>query len=273
MIDALLDFIPPLLITAARYAETIQSRIAALPSKDGGRFAAALSDADPSIQTYFEVALLSAFPQVGFLGEEASCNAKYFPMTGFTGAAELLVTLDPIDGTRYYLDQRPYQIVCSLITPEHYEGVVVAFPKEEIVVIARRGGGVVTKDFAGNVVASRAIGASKNVWINSGVPFDDSGMAGYRVMQLDRDYDTAVDLPTYAGILYGAFDGAAIRRSQLIDGAAVAFAAKEAGYIVTNLSGAPISPPRDHDDKFCIDGVVIASSQELHALMLAGLKA
>ncbi|MEB3229971.1 MAG: inositol monophosphatase family protein, partial [Leptolyngbyaceae bacterium] len=57
----------PFLEKAAAYAHTIQANIAAQPDKDlqpGNFFAAALTDADLSIQTLIEVALLGLFPTI-----------------------------------------------------------------------------------------------------------------------------------------------------------------------------------------------------------------
>jgi 3'-phosphoadenosine 5'-phosphosulfate (PAPS) 3'-phosphatase len=67
---------------AAAYARFLQPMIAVLPAKEQGEnfFAAALTDADLSIQNLVEVALLGTFPQIRFYGEEHehSSNTKYF---------------------------------------------------------------------------------------------------------------------------------------------------------------------------------------------------
>ena len=62
----------PHLRVAAGYARHLQSKIASLPDKDAGDnvFTAALTDADLSIQTLIEVAILGSFPEMRFYGEE-----------------------------------------------------------------------------------------------------------------------------------------------------------------------------------------------------------
>ena len=65
--EILETLLPPLRL-AAHYSRQIQSKIAAQPAKDGPNpFSAALTDADLSIQTFVEVALLGSFPDLRFL--------------------------------------------------------------------------------------------------------------------------------------------------------------------------------------------------------------
>lgn len=68
----ILETLLPQLKVAAGYARNLQPQIAALPAKEKGNnfFAAALTDADLAIQNLIEVALLGAFPQIRFYGEE-----------------------------------------------------------------------------------------------------------------------------------------------------------------------------------------------------------
>ncbi|MDA0866104.1 MAG: inositol monophosphatase family protein, partial [Cyanobacteria bacterium] len=64
--------LPPLRL-AAGYAHHIQGKIVSQPDKSDANtnpFSAALTDADLSIQTFVEVALLGAFPEIRFYGEE-----------------------------------------------------------------------------------------------------------------------------------------------------------------------------------------------------------
>ncbi len=114
----ILQTLLPHLRVAAGYAQQIQTKITSLPAKDGGDniLSAALTDADLSIQTLVEVALLGTYPEMAFYGEEyeQSRNTKYFSATEL-GKNDYLVTLDPIDGTKYYLDGFDnYQIISSM---------------------------------------------------------------------------------------------------------------------------------------------------------------
>ncbi|MEM1239921.1 MAG: inositol monophosphatase family protein, partial [Cyanobacteria bacterium P01_H01_bin.26] len=97
----------PNLKVAAGYAQKIQASIVAQPDKfeSDNFFATALTDADLSIQTFMEVTLLSLFPDIRFYGEEfeQTYNTKYFRSIEFGPQDDYLVTLDPIDGTRFYM--------------------------------------------------------------------------------------------------------------------------------------------------------------------------
>ncbi|MGB3638181.1 MAG: inositol monophosphatase family protein, partial [Rivularia sp. (in: cyanobacteria)] len=122
----ILETLLPHLKAAAGYARFLQPKIAALPDKDGGEsfFSAALTEADLAIQNFVEVALLGNFPNIRFYGEEykSSPNTKYFRAVDFGEKDDYLVTLDPIDGTKFYIDGHSnYQIILSILNTDDYE--------------------------------------------------------------------------------------------------------------------------------------------------------
>ena len=125
----ILQTLLPHLRVAAGYAQQIQNKIISLPAKDAGDnfLSAALTDADLSIQTMIEVALLGTFPDLAFYGEEyeQSRNTKYFTSTELGTKNDYLITLDPIDGTQYYLDGFDnYQVILSILNAEEYEAAI-----------------------------------------------------------------------------------------------------------------------------------------------------
>lgn len=109
-----IDFLLPQLALAGQYTVEIQKRVRAHDAKPGSTpFHQALSDADLSVQAFLEVALLARFPEISFFSEEQaqSLNQKYFPER-----ARFELLLDPVDGTRFYLDSREgYQIIVTLL--------------------------------------------------------------------------------------------------------------------------------------------------------------
>lgn len=139
----ILEVLLPPLRLAAGYSRQIQSKIAAQPAKDGpSKFAAALTDADLSIQTFVEVALLGSFPDIRFYGEEfeQSYNTKYFRAIDLGPAGDYLVTLDPIDGTLFYMDGFPnYQIIMTVLNADGFEAVLAMSPVEGCYYSAFRG--------------------------------------------------------------------------------------------------------------------------------------
>lgn len=142
----IIETLLPTLRTSGEYAVNIQSRIQAQPSKEADNFyATALTDADLTIQTAVELALLAKFPHLPFFGEEyeRSYNTKYF--TGIELTEDYLITLDPIDGTRTYLDGLDcWSIVLSVIKNKRYEAVMVLQPRRNQYIYALRGQGVFT---------------------------------------------------------------------------------------------------------------------------------
>ena len=127
----ILQTLLPHLRIAAGYARQIQTKITSLPAKETGDniLSAALTDADLSIQTLVEVALLGTYPDLAFHGEEyeQSRNTKYFSSTELNDG--YLVTLDPIDGTKYYLDGFDnYQIILGILSVNSFEAVIAVSP-------------------------------------------------------------------------------------------------------------------------------------------------
>ena len=145
-VEQLLQTLLPTLLDAARFALRLQPVIIALDDKieASNIFSTALSDADITVQSAVEVAMLARFPEVPFFGEEhaRSTNTKYLIGTSFVNSCEYLVTLDPIDGTRFYLDgQALYQIVLTVVSRDRIEGAVAVFPAYGDYVYAVRGKG------------------------------------------------------------------------------------------------------------------------------------
>ncbi len=142
----ILETLLPHLKVAAAYANFLQPKIAALPAKEQGKnfFTAALTDADVAIQNLVEVVLLGTFPEIRFYGEEyeSSNNTKYFRATELGLEGDYLVTLDPIDGTKFYMDGHSnYQIILSILNTDDFEAVLAISPAQNTYYYALRGQG------------------------------------------------------------------------------------------------------------------------------------
>lgn len=274
-----LETLLPHLRAGAEYALRIQNRIAHQPDKAGGnQFAAALSDADISIQTAIEVAVLSAFPDARFHGEEyaSSVNTKYLAGTWWDeGSDEWVFLLDPIDGTRYYLDQGEFQVIFSIASPQRYEASIFLFPRRRKIIYAVHGGGAFIADWSVSSLRLaqplRLSPVVAPVYISRTPYRDDAQLSAYGVFQLNRDYRPGPDTPIYAGFFFGDFSAIVMSSGQLIDGAAAAFVASEAGAIVTNHRGEPMPPPRSAGPDRAIEGLVISLDRSVHNRILAEL--
>ena len=272
----ILQTLLPHLRIAAGYARHIQTRIAALPSKDAGDniLSAALTDADLSIQTAIEVALLGTYPHLAFYGEEyqQSRNTKYFDSTELN-SNNYLVTLDPIDGTKYYLDGFDnYQIILSILNADSYEAAIAISPAQNCYYYSIKGQGV----YKGSL--DRDLDNCKPLNITNPDPaiLLGWGMAHlkpalqdkYKVIDIENCYSSTVKFPNYNGMFSGDLIGWITKRGKFIDSAALAFMAQENGCIVTGLDGLPLPPLHTCQD-YSYDGAIVASTSELYQDLLA----
>ncbi|NJL85327.1 MAG: inositol monophosphatase family protein [Leptolyngbyaceae cyanobacterium SM1_1_3] len=275
----ILEVLLPHLRVAAAYAQQIQTQIAAHPDKDYGDnfFATALTDADLSIQTFVEVALLGLFPQIRFYGEEheKTYNTKYFRAIDLGPDGDYLITLDPIDGTRFYLDGHPnYQIILGVLNADDFEAVLAINPAQSTYYYALRGAGAFKGTLLDNLDQCRPLqiaGVQNSVllgWQMGAVA--EHLRDRYRVISVRTDYDKDKPIPNVNGVLSGELTGAILSAGKFIDGAALAFIAREVGYQVTTHDGSPL-PPLQTCEKYQWPGLVIASSKAVHQDLTAAL--
>lgn len=271
----------PHLRVAAAYALEIQTRVAEQPEKDypDNFFASALTDADLSIQTFVEVLLLGYFPQLRFYGEEheSTFNTKYFPGINFDGVSPdddlaLLLTLDPIDGTRCYADgYNNYQIILNVLSPNRFEGSLLISPARDRYFCTLRGEGV----FEGRLTTELSQAQPVNLVTQSDRIYL-GGEAGhfaeklplpYTAYDVYQEYSATEQKPSLVNFFDGAFAGAILGRANVLDGAAMAFMAQELGCIVSDHFGKPLLPAH-----VCSNlrwpGLIIATSPEIHQTLL-----
>lgn len=273
----------PYLKVAAAYARQIQADIVAQPSKEADSlFGAALSDADLSIQTLVEVALLGHFPNIRFYGEEyeKSYNTKYFRSIELGDQNDYLVTLDPIDGTQFYLDGHSnYQIILSVLNADDFEAVIAITPAQNYYCCALRGKGCWQGSLDDGLEAAQALRLDelqnpKSLPIFLGLKMGSLSPAlspQYRVIDVGTCYSKEKAIPNVNGILNGELAGAVIRVGKFIDGAALAFLAQEAGCIVTTHQGEPL-PPLHACSNYERAGLAIAINPTVHQHLLAAIK-
>ena len=260
-----------------RYALEVQSRIASQPEKDYGNiFAAALTDADLSVQNYFEVVLLSEFPDLRFFGEEEenSLNAKYFTKNG-----RYEITLDPINGTRFYMDQlNVFDCILTLTEDDQLRAAVSYFPGLGQAYYAIKGeGAFIVPIIEGQLDIKDAVRVVLSAESKPVAIFDADGDLLHRlkgvvpVWDFLKEYETKKNGMTLGSVLMGDLAGWVRTTSPLIDAGAISFIAEEAGAIVTGFSGDPIVRyPVDNDR----DGgaQIVAVTKELHEALLKRLQ-
>lgn len=268
--------LPPLRL-AAGYARHIQSKIAAQPDKEGPNpFSTALTDADLSVQTFVEVALLGSFPDIRFYGEEyeQSYNTKYFRSLALGPAGDYLITLDPIDGTRFYMDGFPnYQIILTVLNADGFEAALAISPAEDCYYYALRNQGTFVSPLGQDMAAAAPLQVTPNNRI-----FLGTRMAGlkpklsdrYDVLCVAEDYSKDQAIPNVNGILKGELGAVVLSAGKFIDGAALTFLAQEAGFIATDHRGQPL-PRLDQCEHYQWPGVALAPTPAVHQDLLRAL--
>ena len=288
----ILETLLPHLKVGAEYAARIQERIGQQPDKStigDNPFAAALSDADISIQTVVEVAVLAAYPEARFFGEEyaSSVNTKYLSATWWgdadQGVDDRVLLLDPIDGTRYYLDQGEFHVIFSVISRESYEASMFLFPRRRKIIYAVRGRGAFVGDWSEVNVRNfsrlqlgepilQSGGGEPPVYCSLHASLNESALAPLSVFHLARDYRPGPTTPIHAGLFFGDVSAVVMNSSQLIDGAAIAFVAAEGGAWVSTHSGEPMPPPCSANAEKQLVGFVASRSEDIHRRILVALE-
>lgn len=272
---SILETLLPHLKSAAAYARQLQPHIAARPEKQqqANFFAAALSDADLSIQTLVEVALLGAFPEIRFFGEEheQSYNTKYFRSIALGEPGDYLVTLDPVDGTQFYLDGHSnYQIILTVLNADEFEAVLAISPGRDRYYYSLRGEGTFWGPLEAQLHQCQRLQVrdpKPGIYLGVGMSqLVESLRDRFDPIDLESVYSSEVEVPNFNGILTGDLAGAVVKSAQFIDGAAIAFMAQEMGCIVTTYDGSP-PPPLNQCQNYRRPGLIVANSEETYRFL------
>ncbi len=275
----ILEALLPHLKVAAGYAQKIQISIAAHPDKFDSEnfFATALTDADLSIQTFIEVTLLSLFPNIRFYGEEfeKTHNTKYFRSIELGPQDDYLVTLDPIDGTRFYMDGHPnYQIILTVLNADGFEAVIALSPALDRFYYSLRGQGTFYGTLADDLDSCQPLKIDTpkdQVLLSWALTHLAGGLEGqFEAICVKTDYSREVAIPNTNGLLTGDLTGAILAAGQFIDGGALSWMTKEMGYIITDHQGNSL-PKLSACKDYKWPGIVVGSSPEVHKKLLTAL--
>lgn len=278
--QTILTTLLPHLRVAAQYANEIQQRIRAQPEKETGHnfFATALTDADLSIQTFVEVLLLGTFPHLRFYGEEyeKTYNTKYLPGIDFGEGDEYLLTLDPIDGTRCYMDGHPtYQIILGILNKQSHEAAISIHPATNEYFYALRGQGTRRGKLSDDLDQCQPLvlpaGPSELYFSWSMERFADPLRDRYSVAAIKEAYSAEKGMNVFSTILQGKLAGGVLRAGRFLDSWPMAFLAQEAGCIVTTIDGSPLPPASSHQNHE-LPSLLVATSAAVHQNLLAAVK-
>ncbi|MBM4221872.1 MAG: hypothetical protein FJ170_08000 [Gammaproteobacteria bacterium] len=262
----------PVLVTAGDYARRIQPRIGA-PSRKAGQnpWVQALTDADQSVQTFFELTTLARFPDAGFFGEEQelSRNTGYFPPD-----ADTKVWLDPIDGTWLYQNQRSgWQIILSITRDAHLMAVICYLPVSGRFNLAVRGCGAFTggrDSLTLNDMQPLATRSGSRVCVAYQAPAElEKLRRSWNAFDIVTDDDPQRDFENLNDLFTGRLDGFVSQSCDLLDWGALGYIVANAGGVVSGLDGRPL----DIFENFSARSspILVSASPEVHRQLLADL--
>lgn len=274
-IREILEYLIPFVATAGAYSAAVQSRIDVHNSKDGPTpFHHALSDADLTVQSYIEVALLARYPEVSFFSEERdqSLNTKYFPPS-----AELEVLLDPIDGTRAYIAQRShYQIIVTVHDARRIVGALCYMPRLDRCYVATQGEGAYVR--SRKECSAGALGTRLDVTKSTGpvLVFNRPDLVkklcgSFDVRDLTREFDLGSTAYYSTDLIDGRVSSVISAPAQAIDGGALAFIAAEAGAVVSDEAGAELESFRASPQRI-LPFVIASANSDVHERVLRTLR-
>lgn len=266
----------PHLLEAGRYAARVQSTVSRRIDKGGATpFHQALSDADLSVQAFLEIPLLANFPEVSFFSEEQehSLNHKHFPV-----GASLEVLLDPIDGTRSYLDGKPdFQIIVAVHSDKELVGAATLMPRQDFCLIAAKGEGVMS--FTSKAIEQRSAGTPYRLPECSGpvllfnapeftqnlstlLAESDPKFITEGCVDLVTAYEQFPNKHASTDLLRGKAVGTIHHNCQAIDGGAIGFIVQEAGGVMCDFEGNPAGNFRKSELR-TLPNIFTASSREV----------
>ena len=261
----------PYLVCAARYSTKIQSSIQTLPDKDYDNFfSQALTAADISVQNLVELAMIAHFPEISFFGEEfeKSLNTPYIKQAIWE-TGEIVVTLDPIDGTRYFIDQHDnYQIILSIMTVAEYLGSILISPRKDKYWFALRGEGA----WYGRSLEISPVECQR---FSADIPHqpvtlltlrtrlaNEAALTNTTVFDLKESYSSHTPTIMPNDLFTGVMNSIVYNQLNFIDSGVVCFTAKEAGYCVETADSSPLPTPIQLINGTNIP-IIVAASQEI----------
>ena len=261
----------PYFIIAGKYLLNVQKNVRGVAKEGKSVFTSALTDADLSVQNFFEVLLLALCSDCALDSEESarSINAKYFPKK-----SKYRFILDPVDGTKSFKDGgRNFGIVLTVTLDERIVAVMMYLPAYD-------------KFFSAVENGQTLVGSSRNftekelrLWElpRSGVFRTDHTPMGIvekikEVMEekeIPRDYNSETWRWPKFGILTGEIDGFFKSNGGVEDWGAIAFLAEHARASVTNVFGARI--PENAGTRKTIPTLLVSRDHIVHNLVLNAL--
>src|SRR5690349_19304214 len=193
--------------------------------------ASPVSEADIAVNNFLSTRLPPLLPDAGWLSEETEDNAARLN-------AKTVWVVDPIDGTRAYLAQRPdWSISVALVENGRPEIAALYAPVTDELFLAARSGGATVNGARLSVTPGDELSGARVAGPKSYLT--KLGEMAPRVVPQAKVFSLALRL---ARVANGEFDGAfASRNSHDWDLAAADLLVHEAGGLLTDLAGGTLT--------------------------------
>lgn len=260
----------PVMHDAGQYALRIQHHVNSLANKDNennSSFQQAITDADVSIQTMFEIKMLEHYPKVHFKPEEieSSLNYKYFPKDSDT-----LVLLDPINATTLYKHNYDnFDIVLTVLINNEMLGAMTFLPAKDVFFIGIKGNAFVCLGEAhGYKWIPWKINIEKVNRIlihNCPEDIENKLRKNFNVIDFLKDFPHSTQFhPQINSVLVDHADAYVNYQSKAMDWGAIGYITKCAGGLFTTADGDPEIPDYSKFPKERIPHIVVAKNRIIH---------
>ena len=274
-LQQLVDYYLPLLVAAGDYARAIQPRVRGPQSKAGSNaWTQAITDADLAIQNFFEVATLARDAGLGFFGEEhaQSRNTRYF-----TGEAETVVHLDPVNGTFLYQGQRDgWDILLSISHAKRLRAVVSYMPARGVFYLAIDGSARTGRREDPRLAGMQTLSlpTPQRACLTYRAPDVIAALKPeFDVFDVVDDDDPARGLDNLNTLFTGEISAFACHDGDMLDWGALAYVVCAAGGVASRLDGSTLDGRFARFDPEHKEDLLVAASPALHREILDLLRA
>ncbi|MGB3788782.1 MAG: inositol monophosphatase family protein, partial [Phormidesmis sp.] len=189
---------------------------------------------------------------------------------------DYLITLDPIDGTRYYMDGHPnYLVMMTVVNADGFEAAIALSPAHNCYYYSLRDQGTFVGSMDDDLDQCQPLKienpGNKVVLGTALSSIADVVRSHYPVIDLKTEYSSEVPVPPINGLLTGEVAGVILASAQFIDTAALAWMAKEMGYCLTSYDGSPVLPPSKCENYRQAE-IIVSATAEMQQTLIQVMK-
>ena len=246
-LQEIIRFYLPHMKIAGDYSIQIRSRVHSQRPKhtrDSTLISEALTDADLSVQNYFEVVTLSKYNNIQFISEETaqSINQKYFP-----SSTMFKILLDPINNTLYYQDgSGEHDIALTFVDGQQIIGAIIYIPDRKVFFLAdQKRAYILTAQELYDGLNWRPLNlrSDSNIVVTYKLPSslkNKSLRIPFTLYNMDTDYSKNSTNFSLHDIFFGNIGGFFRNNSPGVDWGAIGYIVSKAGGVLVDFDEKPI---------------------------------